>query len=47
MPQPIERKLKLRAARNPDIKDKGAYVYGTLRKTGWTPQKKKEPRKAR
>jgi len=42
MPKKLERKLKAEA------KKKGlrgsradAYVYGTLRKTGWTPRRKK------
>ena len=48
MPKALERKLKLRAARDSSIKDKDAYVYGTLRKTGWVPStQKKKPRKAR
>lgn len=41
MPEKLERKLREEA------KEKGlkgekadAYVYGTLRKTGWTPSKK-------
>lgn len=49
MPKALERKLKMRAAKDPDIKDKDAYVYGTMRKTGLEPshQKKKGPRKAK
>lgn len=44
MPVKLERKLKSEA-RKKGLKGKraGAYVYGTLRKTGWKPstQKKK------
>lgn len=44
MPVKLERKLRRQANKDPDIKDKDAYVYGTMRKTGWKPstQKKKE-----
>ena len=37
MPKELETKLKREAAANPKIKDKDAYVYGTMRKTGWKP----------
>ena len=38
MPKALERKLKAQA-RKKGIKGKraGAFVYGTLRKTGWKP----------
>jgi hypothetical protein len=45
MPKAIEDALKKEAAkRGLTGKRKDAYVYGTLRKTGWTPstQKKKK-----
>ena len=43
MPKVLEQKLK-REAKKKFPKDKerqDAYVYGTLRKTGWTPTKRK------
>ena len=42
MPKALEKKLKAQA-RKKGLKGKrvGAYVYGTLRKTGWKPKKKK------
>ena len=42
MPKKIERKLK-QQARKRGLKGEraDAYVYGTLRKTGWRPKKKK------
>ena len=42
MPKALERKLRKEANKlglNPH--DADAYVYGTLRKTGWTPKRKK------
>lgn len=44
MPKEIEEKLKKRAT-GLGIKgaSKDAYVYGTLRKTGWKPPKEKMP----
>ena len=41
MPKELENKLKAEVAKK-GIKDKNAYVYGTLRKTGWTPAKHNE-----
>jgi len=43
MPKVMERKLKA-TARKKGLKGKraAAYVYGTLRKTGWKPKKKKK-----
>jgi len=41
MPKKLERKLR-RQAKKRGIRDKDAYVYGTLRKTGWKPKKKKK-----
>lgn len=46
MPEELEQELKERARKKGFGKERtGAYVYGTLRKTGWTPfhQKKKSP----
>lgn len=42
MPKALERKLKAEA-RKKGYKGERAdkYVYGTLRKTGWVPRKKK------
>lgn len=47
MPAELERRLKEQAKRK-GIKDPGAYVYGTMRKTGWTPstQEKSEHQEA-
>lgn len=48
MPTPLENKLK-KEAKKKGLKGKraAAYVFGTLRKTGWTPstQKKKARRR--
>jgi hypothetical protein len=40
MPKQLELKLK-KEARHLSLKGKrfGAYVYGTMRKTGWSPKK--------
>ncbi|GAG12025.1 unnamed protein product [marine sediment metagenome] len=42
MPAALERELK-ETARKKGLSKKraGAYVYGTLRKTGWKPKKKR------
>lgn len=41
MPKALERKLKRTAKRKGLSKKRaGAYVYGTLRKTGWKPKRK-------
>ena len=41
MPKKLEAELKREASRKGlSGKRAGAYVYGTLRKTGWTPKKK-------
>jgi hypothetical protein len=45
MPVKLERKLRRQANADPDIKDKDAYVYGTLRKTGWKPSTQKKNKK--
>jgi len=43
MPKALEKQL-IREARKKGLKGKraNAYIYGTLRKTGWTPTKKKK-----
>lgn len=42
MPKKLKRKLKKRAEKKGlKGKRKQAYVYGTLRKTGWKPDKEK------
>ena len=42
MPKALERKLKKEAKKKGLSKKKtGAYVYGTLRKTGWKPKREK------
>lgn len=46
MPEAMERKLKKQAKRR-NIKDKDAYVYGTMRKTGWKPEREKAPARKR
>jgi len=52
MPVKLERELKARAGkmkRAGKRVDEDAYVYGTLRKTGWKPEREKNshPRKSR
>lgn len=43
MPRALESKLKREAKKKGMGKKKaGAYVYGTLRKTGWKPAKRKK-----
>jgi hypothetical protein len=43
MPKPLERKLKRQAKKKGLGKKRaGAYVYGTLRKTGWKPSRKEK-----
>lgn len=42
MPKKLERQLKRQAAkRGLKGERKNAYVYGTLRKTGWKPRKQR------
>ena len=44
MPKELERKLKAAAIGrfgSAGVPKARAYIYGTLRKTGWTPSKKK------
>ena len=43
MPKALESELKRRAKAKGFSKERtGAYVYGTLRKTGWTPSTQKK-----
>jgi len=44
MPKKLERKLKAKARKKfpGNKKRQDAYVYGTLRKTGWTPSTQKK-----
>ena len=43
MPKKLEKKLKKQVAKKEWSKErKNAYVYGTLRKTGWAPKKKRK-----
>jgi len=46
MPKALERKLKAEAKKK-GLKGKraNAYIYGTLRKTGWTPSVKSARKK--
>lgn len=47
MPVKLERKLKRQAKKKfpKNKRRQGKYVYGTLRKTGWTSSKKKKRKK--
>ncbi len=46
MPKALERKLKAQARKKGMSKKRmGKYVYGTMRKTGWKPSKKKKKKK--
>jgi len=43
MPKELERKLKKECKKKGLGKERcGAYVYGTLRKTGWSPAHKRK-----
>ncbi len=43
MPEKMERELKAEAKSKGLSKERtGAYVYGTMRKTGWTPSTQKK-----
>jgi hypothetical protein len=45
MPKALERSLKVTARKRGYSKERtNAYVYGTLRKTGWTPSTQKKHR---
>jgi len=42
MPEELEKKLKKEAKKKGLSKDRaGAYIFGTLRKLGWRPQREK------
>lgn len=42
MPKELEKKLsKLAIKKNLKGKQKDAYIYGTLRKTGWKPEQER------
>ena len=45
MPKELEEKLKTQANKHREWskEKKAAYVYGTLRKTGWKPEREKKP----
>jgi len=46
MPKKLERKLKRRAKKLKLSKKRaGAYVFGTMRKLGWKPKRKKRKKK--
>ena len=48
MPAKLERKLKAEAdQKGLSGKSKAAYVYGTLRKTGWKPDREKTKKKVK
>ena len=48
MPKALENKLKREAAKEGlKGKAKAAYVYGTLRKTGWVPSTQKKAARGR
>jgi len=43
MPKPLEQKLRKEARKKGFSEERSnAYVYGTMRKTGWTPGSKKK-----
>jgi len=43
MPKKLERKLKKQVSKKNWSKEKkNAYIYGTLRKTGWKPSQEKQ-----
>jgi hypothetical protein len=45
MPKALEEKLKKEAKKKGFKREKAdAYVYGTLRKTGWKPQRERKSR---
>ena len=47
MPKKLERELKRRAAsKGLTGKRAAAYVYGSLRETGWKPKRERRARKA-
>jgi hypothetical protein len=48
MPKALERQLRARASKK-GLRGKryNAYVYGTMRKTGWKPSREKRRRRGR
>lgn len=50
MPEKMEKELKAQAKKKgikKGSKRYGAYVYGTMRKTGWKPEREKKEQTAR
>jgi hypothetical protein len=49
MPKALEQKLKRKAASEPgwSKERENAYVYGTLRNTGWKPERERRARQHR
>ena len=48
MPKALERRLKAEAARRGYSGDRAdAFVYGTMRKTGWKPMRERKRLKAK
>lgn len=48
MPKKLEKELRQRAEQMHLPKDRAdAYVYGTLRDTGWKPNREKRPKKGK
>lgn len=48
MPKALEQKLLRRAtSKGLTGERRDAYVYGTMRKSGWVPSREKKPRRAR
>ena len=47
MPKILERKLKIKAKRKfpKNKKKQNAYIYGTMRDTGWKPSREKRKKK--
>lgn len=46
MPKALERKLRAQARKKGYGKKRAdAYIYGTLRKTGWTPSNQRKPKR--
>lgn len=43
MPKELEARLRKAASRK-GVRDSDAYVYGTLRATGWKPEREKKAR---
>lgn len=41
MPKELEKKLKIQARKKGFTGERDRYIYGTLRKAGWTPSTQK------